>query len=118
MKIDNRIVAGVCLLIVLGLAAHLFQFTGVRTIIGMLLLFVVPAYMILDNFDLEQDEKLFFAFFISISLFTLFTWYVDRILPSLRLSLAVSFILLVCGGYALKRYRKGRSHKQLSEGAK
>tara|TARA_B100000315_G_C14403554_1_gene507612 strand:- start:515 stop:868 length:354 start_codon:yes stop_codon:yes gene_type:complete len=113
MKLDNKILAGVCILIVLGLVLKLFGFIGVRSIVGMFVLFIVPVFMILNNFDLEMDEKIFFSLFFGLSLFSLFIWLVDRIIPSLRFSIVVAFILCVGGGiYLGKRLHKKKSQER------
>tara|TARA_Y100000310_G_C20694831_1_gene824874 strand:+ start:4577 stop:4924 length:348 start_codon:yes stop_codon:yes gene_type:complete len=105
MKLNNKILGGVCSIIILIYVLYLFQFEGVRSVLAMVLIYVIPTYMILNNFNLETDEKIFFSLFLGLSLFTLAVWFVDRILPSLKLSLFVTFILVVGVGFLLKRYR-------------
>lgn len=89
---------------------HLFGWTGVRTVFGMLAVFFIPFYLILDNFDLQKDEKIFFSFFIGLALYPVFVWYVNRIIPSMRLSMLVTFIVLVLIGLIL-RYLKAKKPK-------
>lgn len=90
----------------------LFGFTGLKTVAGLLVLFILPAYMILDNFDLETGEKLFFSFFIGIGIFPLLVWYANRIVPSLRVSILITAIVVILLGLFLK-FKKGKKDKKL-----
>lgn len=97
------------LIVVIFFVFYLFGGTGVRTILGMLLVFFIPFYLILNNFDLEQDEKVFFSFFIGLALYTVLVWYVNRVIPSMRISMLVTFLLLVFIGLMLKYLKKKKS---------
>jgi len=107
MKINNKNLAIAALLMILLLSFILFGVTGFRTIFGMFLLLFLLIYLILSNFKLGGDEKIFFSFFIGIALFPLLVWYLNRIVPSLRVTILVTFILLILIGLFLrKRFRK------------
>jgi uncharacterized membrane protein YqjE len=101
MKLNNKLIGWVCLGIVLVFSLYLFQFTGLRTLLGMLIVFVAPSY---------------FTLFLSLSLFTLVVWLVDRIIPSLRVSLVVSVVLVSCAGIFWKKLHKSRKHSAVKEG--
>ncbi len=121
----SYITGWVCLAIVLAYATYLFGITGLRTIAGMIIIFVLPVFMILNglkNFGLgvlDTGEKLFFSLFIGLSLFTLFVWYIDRVIPSLRASLIAGVVVLALAGFLIKRYgdRTGRcrEHQEAKE---
>ncbi len=84
----------------------LFGTTGLLTLIAMFALFLLPAYLILSLFDFKAEEKLFFSFAIGLGMFPLVVWYLNRIIPSLKLSLLASFILVVLVGIYLRKRKK------------
>ncbi len=89
-------IAGLAVIVFFSFA--LFGVTGARTIIGMALLFIVPAYFILRKTSLDIEEKIFFSFFISLGLFPLLAWSISQLLHSFRLSALAAFVLVVAAG--------------------
>ena len=53
-----------------------FKITGLRFIIGVFLLYLLPVYLILDNFDLKRLEKVVFAFFISLGIYPSLVYWI------------------------------------------
>lgn len=102
MKITKKHIVGLCLFSVLIFSFYFFGIVGVKTILITLLLFFVPTYAIINNFDLGQDEKIFFSFFIGLGLFPLVVWYINRIIVSLKVSLIITLLLLVLIGLLLR----------------
>jgi uncharacterized membrane protein len=86
--------------------ALLLGLTGLRSMLAMILLLFLPVFVIINNLDLEGDEKVFFSFFISLAMFSLVVWYVNRIIYSLRISVIVAFFLLSFAGLAMGFYNK------------
>lgn len=113
IRINNRNIGYACLIIFFIVVGSLFGITGIRTMLGWLVFYFMPFYLVLNNFNLDSDEKVFFAFFLSIGLYPLLVWYVDRIILSLRISIVISSLLLV-GISFLHKYLLQRSavHKQ------
>ena len=107
MKINKKTTTIVTLSIILLFSFILFGLTGVRTILGILILLFLPFYLILNNFNLDELEKIFFSFFIGIALFPLFVWYLNKIVPSLRVTIILTFIILISISLFLRRkFRK------------
>ena len=73
----------------------LFGITGVRVILGFILLFFLPPYLIFKNFDLPLVEKIAFSFFIGLGVFPTCVYYLGLLFSSMRLAIVVSFILLI-----------------------
>jgi len=71
----------------------LFGFTGVRTIVGFIFL-IFPIYLILNNFELDQFEKIIFSIFIGIGIFPSIAYWLGLWFSSLLISVVVTFILL------------------------
>jgi len=103
-RVDTKVVI-ICALAVLILIFYLFGFTGIKTILGMILLFFIPSYLILSSFKLEKDETIFFSFFTGFGLYALVVYYFNKIIPSLRLSMFIVWVTLVVIGIALRRWR-------------
>ena len=99
------IIAGLILLILL-LFFILFGVTGLRTIIGTILLFFVPFFLILNNFDLELDEKIIFSFFIGLGLFSTLTYWLGFLTGSLRISMVIVFFILSGVGLLIRKFKK------------
>ncbi len=109
IKLENkRIVIGMCCLILLFFWA-LFGFTGVKIIIGAFLCFFIPFYLILDNFEMERGEKVIFSFFIGLGVFSAITYYIGIVVGSLRISMGITFILLVAIGLLIKKFLPAKS---------
>jgi len=73
----------------------LFGITGARTVLGILLLFSLPPYLIFKNFDLPLLEKVAFSFFIGLGIFPTCVYYLGLLFSSMRLAILISFILLM-----------------------
>jgi len=81
-----------------------FGITGARTVLGFILLFFLPTYLIFKNFDIEPEEKIAFSFFIGLGIFPTFAYYLGLLVSSMRWSIAISFVLLMAIGIAFSKY--------------
>ena len=106
LKITNRNVAIAGFVVALLVAANLFGMTGVRTLAGIAVFFFLPFYLILRKVNVEDDEKVFFAFFIGLGLFSTIVFYVGRIIPSYRFDVAIAFVALLSVPFVLKKLKK------------
>jgi len=79
-------------------------FSGMLSILGIILLFIVPTYLLLDNFKLGQDEKIVFAFFIGAGVFPILAYWLGFFI-SFRAAIAVSFIALTASAFVLRKYK-------------
>ena len=55
--------------------------SGLKFMIVMAILYVLPVYLILTYFDIKQGERIFFSLFISLGLLSLGTFYLNLIIP-------------------------------------
>lgn len=101
----REIIIGLSLLVLLFFFV-LFGITGVRTILGIVLLFFIPFFLILNNFNLNFDEKIIFSFFLGLGFFSIFTYWLSFVLGSLRVSMVVVFFILSGIGLMIKFLRK------------
>lgn len=87
-------------------AAVIFGMVGVRTVAAMAAFFFLPFYLLLRKLSIESDEKVFFAFFIGLGVFSTVVFYFGRIVPSFRISVAAAFITLLLLPLILKKLGK------------
>lgn len=105
-KIRNFGFFGIILLVALLFFYFMLGFSAAMSVLGIALLFIVPMYLILDNFSLEQDEKIIFSFFIGAGVFPSIAYWLGMLI-SFRVAILVTFILLAGVGVLVRRfYRK------------
>lgn len=93
------ITAGLAILV---FALLLFGISGFKSLAVFLLFFVLPAYAIISRFDLDFGEKLFFALFVSLGVFPIAVWLLNKFLPSFRVSTVAALSLAVAFGFFLR----------------
>ena len=107
MKMKNIYMQYASLLIIFIFAGYLFGLSGLKLFLGYFFALFLPVYIILKTIDIGEIERIFFSFFIGLIYFPLLVWYINRIVPSLRVTILVTFILLILIGLFLrKRFRK------------
>jgi len=104
-KVENLGFIGVMVVVILTFFYFILGFSGMMAVLGIILLFIIPIYFILDNFDLGQDEKLIFSFFLGVGIFPSFVYWIGLFI-SFRLSILISFVLLIVVGVLVRKYRK------------
>lgn len=91
--------------LVLAFFYLILGFSGMMTALGMMLLFMLPTYLILNNFDLEQDEKITFSFFIGVGIFPAITYWLGMLI-SFRIAIFLSFVLLIAASFIIRKLKK------------
>lgn len=84
-------------------AFALFGFTGFRTIIAIIILFIIPPLLLLKNSNLDVEEKIFFSLFIGLGLFPLLVFSINQLLPSFRVSAVAALILVAVAAFFAPR---------------
>lgn len=107
-KVENLGFIGIIVAITLAFFYFILGFSGMMSILGIILLFIVPIYLILDNFELSQDEKIVFSFFIGVGIFPAITYWLGMII-SFRIAIFITFIILVVVGIVVRKYWKKNS---------
>ena len=102
-KVENLGFIGVMVVVILAFFYFILGFSGMMAVLGIILLFIVPIYFILDNFDLGQDEKLIFSFFLGVGIFPSITYWLGLFI-SFRLSIFISFVVLIVVGFVVRKY--------------
>lgn len=91
--------------LVLAFFYFILGFSGMMTVLGIMLFFMLPFYLILDNFDLEQDEKITLSFFIGVGVFPAIAYWLGMLI-SFRIAIFVTFAILVAASFTIKNLRK------------
>ena len=108
MKLPSKEDLGfVGILMVVGLTFFYFilGFSGMVSALGIIIIFIVPIYFILDNFELDTDEKMVFSFFISTGIFSSIAYWLGMFI-SFKLAIFISFVVLLVVGFGLKKFLK------------
>jgi apolipoprotein N-acyltransferase len=104
-KVENLGFIGIIVVAVLVFFYFILGFSGMMSALGIILLFIVPAYWILDNFNLSQDEKLVFSFFIGVGIFPAISYWLGMVI-SFRIAIFVTFVVLLAVGFWVRKYVK------------
>lgn len=102
IKLDRHCIPWLVCLAAISVAAFaLFGFTGFRTIMAIVVLFIIPPLLLLRKSGLDLEEKIFFSLFIGMGLFSLLAWSVNQVLPSFRASAIASLILVAIAAFLI-----------------
>lgn len=104
-KSENNIFFGIIFVLITIISFLILGFTGLRTILGLLVIMFLPFYFIFNNFNLSISEKVVFSFFVSIMLFPSLVYFLGFIIP-FKIAIFVVFILSIASGFIIKRFRK------------
>ena len=105
LKYENSVLLGIILLVISLFSFLILGFTGLRTILAVIIAMFLPFYLILNNFDLTQSEKFAFSFFIGIMLLPSLVYWLGFIVP-FRISVFVTLVILILTAYAIKKFHK------------
>lgn len=107
LKSENNILFGIALLLVISGSFAMLGFTGLRTVLGIIIIMFLPFYLIFDNLGIEQGEKVIFSFFVSITVFPSLTYWLGFVVP-FKMSIFVIFTALLIAAYTIKKFSKKR----------
>lgn len=109
LKIKKSHISWIALAVILIFPAIFFGLLGVKTIVGFFILLFLPTYLILKRFELEWIETVLFSGFLALIITPLLVWYTSRVVPSLRLSIIATAVLLIAIAIYLKFIKKPTS---------
>ena len=96
--------ASVILLVVLAFSYYFFNITGIRVVLGIILM-SLPFYLIIGNFNVPEGEKFVFSLLLGLTLFPSFAYLLGLII-SFKISIIVVFIELVIAAFIFMKYKK------------
>ena len=101
LAISTAIIA-VATLIVLG-------FTGLRAILGSIVIMMLPIYLILNKTSLDPLEKTIFSIFLGVGIVPGLVYWPSTII-SLRITVALVFLLLMVIAFVIKSKPNNNQH--------
>ena len=104
-KVENLGFIGIVVVVILLFFYFILGFSALMTALGIILLFIVPIYLILDIFDLGQDEKIVFSFFIGVGIFPTIAYWLGLFI-SFRIAVFVSFAVLITAAFFARKFFK------------
>ena len=105
LKSESTALLGIVLIFIILGSFIALGFTGLRTILGMIIIVFLPFYLIFSNFNLNQGEKTLFSFFISITLFPSLVYGLG-FLVSFKISIFIVFLALITLAYLINKFWK------------
>ena len=93
-----------CLLVILLFSYFLFGITGIRVVLGIVLV-SLPFYFILNTFNLEEGEKFVFSLLFGMTVFPSLV-YALGFLVSFKISILIIFIFLAIAAFLISKFRK------------
>tara|TARA_Y100000310_G_scaffold269562_1_gene282857 strand:- start:88 stop:432 length:345 start_codon:yes stop_codon:yes gene_type:complete len=105
MKLNNKTTIGICIFIIAALAVITLGFTGVRALLGMIIVFIIPFYLILDTLPMNQEEKIILGFFLGLGLFPVLVYWLGTII-SFKLSIVITFIVWMGIAYIIRKRKQ------------
>ena len=104
-KVENIGFIGIVIVVMLTFFYFILGFSAMMTVLGIIIIFIVPLYLILDNFDLRQDEKIVFSFFLGVGIFPSITYWLG-IFISFKIAILVTFVILIIAAYLIRKFLK------------
>ena len=102
-KIENIGFIGIILAIILAFFYLILGLGGMMAVLGIVLFFIAPFYLILNNFELGQDEKLMFSFLIGVGLFPSLVYWLGLFI-SFRVSIFITFAIYIIAAYLFSKF--------------
>ena len=107
-KIENLGFIGISIAVILLFFYWILGFSAMMAVLGIIILFIAPIYLALDSFDLGQDEKLAFSFFLGAGILPSLAYWMGLFIP-FKLAILISFIVLITMGFLIRGYN-GKKH--------
>jgi len=102
---ENIIFVGILVVVILIFFYYILGFSGAMSALGIILIFMLPTYFILNNFKIDSDEKIIFSFFIGVGVFPSIAYWIGTFI-SFRLSILITFLILLGVGFLVNKFWK------------
>lgn len=80
-----------------------FGFTGVRFVLGLSLVIILPFYLLIRNLPISKGEKLFFSLFVALPLFPSLVYWLGFAVP-FRMSMILVVLLILGTGLGIQKF--------------
>ncbi len=113
MKLDNLkgflIFVSIVALAIAIFFFVLFGIAGARLVLGIFFI-SLPIYLIINNFKLDEGEKIVFSILLGITLFPSLV-YIFGLIISFRIAILITFIALIILAFVIKKYKSSTKSK-------
>jgi len=109
LKVGTREISIGILIAILLFSFMVYGTSGTKVVLTVLVLFFLPFFLILNNFDFTLGEKIMFAFFMSMGTYSTLVYWIGFITGSLKVSAIVSALLLIGIAYLIKAVKRKHS---------
>ena len=96
------IYAAIALAMILAFPYFVFGITGIRVALGIFFI-TLPFYFILNNFQLEEGEKIILSLLMGFTLFSSLVYLLGLVI-SFRLGIIITFIVLAAVAFGIKKF--------------
>ena len=114
-RIENIGCIVILALVIIAFFYLILGFSGMMTLIGIMLLIMLPAYLILNNSELEHDEKIIFSFFLGAGIFPSITYWIGMLI-SFKIAIFIAFIILMIAAYLTTKFFNNKNAKSQQSG--
>jgi len=104
-KIENMVIIGILSAAMLLFFYLILGFSAVTTLLGISLFLILPAYLILDKFELEQDEKIVLSFFTGAGIFPSIAYWIGMFI-SFKIAVFITFAILISIAFLANNFKK------------
>jgi FtsH-binding integral membrane protein len=80
-----------------------FGFSGIWALFTIVLMMFLPVYIVMRKMKIPEIEKVVFSFMMGVGFFPTFVYYIGVPIGSMRVSIAISFVLLMAIAYGISR---------------
>ena len=98
---ENMILIGILAAIILTFFFYILGASGLMSALGIILIFILPTYFILNNFKIDDDEKIVFSFFIGAGIFPSIAYWLGTLI-SFKISIFITFLILLAVGFLVR----------------
>ena len=104
-KIEHIGFIGIAITVTLLFFNYILGLSGMLSVFGIIFLFIVPIYFAMSSFDLAQDEKIIFSFFMGVGIFPSLAYWLGMII-SFRIAILITFIVLMSAAFTITSINK------------
>lgn len=100
IKLNTKTVAIACIILALLVVLLVMGFSALKVVAVFVILFCLPLFFILKSLKLDEGntELFILSTFLGLGMISFFTFYVNRFIPSMRISaIIVWFVLFAMG---------------------
>lgn len=100
---EFAVLLSIALFMALAFSFVLFGITGARVVLGVVFV-SLPFYFMLNNFELEESEKIVFSILLGLTILPSFVYLLGFVF-SFRISIGIVFVILVIIAFISKKYK-------------